>query len=227
MKRLLIFVFIVITVTSTSLAQNAIGAGFFNSDHILIDTSGCTTQGGWYSAYNSDLSFCGVGVVSSFEFYGSEFALWAMRYAGSGDVEICIDTTCSTSSAYSATTVYGEWMRFYGLSTGFHTVTIEPLTGASFPFDALYVAPAESGGGSNEIHQFTVNVTIAEATPEVTPEVTPESTAEPAPYDVIEIGEDVAHFEYSMTAGDAINTVIMTVLVMILFVVTGVLIWKK
>lgn len=227
-KFYLTLIFIFIFVTVVVFAQDSIGDGMYDDHYHLISQTGCIYQDvASVNYYEMTRLVCTAGDTISFRIYGNEFAMWAARGITGGDVEVCIDLTCSTASAYSPSAAFGEWVRFYGLSIDFHDIVLTVQTG-TLTFDALWVAPVPVGGGGSEIHQFTVNVIIAEATPEVTPELTPEATEPPeTASDYIEFDDDYARFDYSMTAGDVIiSGLVMIVITLFLFGI-GIVLWKK
>lgn len=210
MKHLIALSISLIVVFAVS-GQNELGDGFYDDVNPLIVKTNCNENTNTSMAFDTHHA-CNAASSAKieFSFYGDEFAIWARRNLSGGDIEICIDVSCSTVSSYSATITYGEWVRFTQIALGNHDVTITPQTGR-LDFDAVYIAPVPVGGGAEatpEINAFVVEVSVlTETTPE--------------PYELlytVNDGEQPVLFSYSVTAGDYVT---VTLLIIILFIVIG------
>src|SRR5690606_19859082 len=121
------------------------GAGFYDDRVPIIVYSSCS-NGTNVSFYDGTFKDCGdVGDSVTFEFYGSEFAVWALRTTSGGNKNVCVDGDCTVISNHNGTLVFGEWFRISGLEIDVHTVSITNQAG-TFQFDAVYVAPSDAVG---------------------------------------------------------------------------------
>jgi hypothetical protein len=118
----------------------SVGDGVLDDDYLPLSYAGLWTIQEDEYAYGDSWRYSDDGSLT-FSFVGDGFALFAPRWDGGGDGEVCINDECLVVSWFSPVTVHGvEIVAATDLGDGQHTITISTDTGA-IAVDALYIAP--------------------------------------------------------------------------------------
>lgn len=150
MKRLILLLLIMTTANAISAAP--LQEGFVDDSHPLLVYSG-TWQAGTYSeAYGGgNYQFVDDEIATvSFETFATGVTIFFIYDPSGDDVEICVDSDCTTFSTLGAVNV--GTIELSDLSNDVKTITLSKVTADTsvFAFDALYIHPSNESEASTE-----------------------------------------------------------------------------